>query len=378
MYYWAVTSLPDLRQPGRLAIFTALMLAHLVLYWVITWMLPHVRWLTLFIAVQAALIFAVTYLSKGTGLIYGLYIGLIGLCAGMYQWHWKTAIWILVIYVLSATNYLLIYGAGSLGSWFLMMAALTVFVVGYVLMFLFQLESRQRAQALLAELETAHRQLTEYASRVEELTLTNERQRMARELHDTLAQGLAGLTLQLEAADVHLAHQHPERAQAIIQQAMQRARATMMDARRAIDDLRTAPGSIDNLEQAIQREVDRFTQTTHLPCAMHLALPDDLPAGLRQSLVRIVAEGLTNIARHAQASHTSLSVTGDGRSLELILQDDGIGFDPGAAEGQPGHYGLLGMRERARLAGGTLEITSAPHQGATIRVHLPFEKEKPG
>jgi len=92
----------------------------------------------------------------------------------------------------------------------------------------------------------------------------------------------------------------------------------------------------------------------------------------------MVAEGLTNIARHAHASRAAVRITFDDRKLELVIQDDGVGFDPQAAEGQPGHYGLLGMRERARLAGGKLEITSAPHQGATLRVGLPLALREKG
>ena len=84
----------------------------------------------------------------------------------------------------------------------------------------------QRPCELLAELETANRQLTEYAARVEDLTIAAERQRMARELHDTLSQGLAGLILQLEAADAHLAANRPERARGILEQSMEKARGT--------------------------------------------------------------------------------------------------------------------------------------------------------
>jgi NarL family two-component system sensor histidine kinase YdfH len=105
-------------------------------------------------------------------------------------------------------------------------------------------------------------------------------------------------------------------------------------------------------------------------------MPDELPAGLRQNLARMVAEGLTNITRHAHASRASIHLSYDDLYLELVIQDDGAGFDPLAAEGQPGHYGLLGIRERARLAGGVLEITSAPQQGTILRVRLPRKMEK--
>src|SRR5690606_37880015 len=96
----------------------------------------------------------------------------------------------------------------------------------------------------LAELETAHRQLAAYAAQVESLTLSNERQRMARELHDTLSQGVAALVLQLEAANAHLQNGRHDRAAGIIDLSLRRARNTLAESRAAIDDLRLAERSL--------------------------------------------------------------------------------------------------------------------------------------
>jgi len=126
---------------------------------------------------------------------------------------------------LSFLNYLLLEGRGEWYWWLLATLPMTFFVAVYVILYSRQAEARQQAQLLLKDLETANRQLTEYAARVEDLTIANERQRMARELHDTLSQGLAGLILQLEAADAHLVGNRPERVRAILQQSMEKARA---------------------------------------------------------------------------------------------------------------------------------------------------------
>jgi len=104
-----------------------------------------------------------------------------------------------------------------------------IFVVIYVTLYSRQAKAREQAQELAAELETANRQLTEYAAQVEDLTIAAERQRMARELHDTLSQGLAGLILQLEAADAHLNQSRPEKARQIIAQSMQKARESLAE-----------------------------------------------------------------------------------------------------------------------------------------------------
>ena len=126
--------------------------------------------------------------------------------------------------MVSFANYV---GIDSIGWWALGTFPIVLFVVIYVTMYMRQIEARAQAQALAVELEKANQQLSEYADRVEDLTIANERQRIARELHDTLSQGLAGLILQLEAADANLSANHPEKARAIVQQTMDHARATL-------------------------------------------------------------------------------------------------------------------------------------------------------
>jgi len=207
---------------------------------------------------------------------------------------------------------------------------------------------------------------------VEDLTIAAERQRMARELHDTLSQGLAGLILQLEAADAHLTKEHPERAQEIIAQTMEQARATLANARRAIGDLRSSVDSVPGLEQALESEVKRFENATGLPCELEFKLNSEPPSPIVETGMRIVSEALTNVARHAQASHAWVRVEETESQLYLEVRDDGQGFDPEAVEA--GHYGLLGMRERARLVGGTLDVVSTKDDGAVIKVCLPLSE----
>jgi NarL family two-component system sensor histidine kinase YdfH len=258
----------------------------------------------------------------------------------------------------------------------------TLFAVFYVVLYVRQADARQRAQELLEDLEVAHRQLAEYATRVEELTLAAERQRMARELHDTLAQGLAGLILQLEAAQAHLVGGRSARAHEIVDQAMVHARATLRDARQAIADLREEAGVSPDLDDALRQEANRFTEATGIPCQLDLNLPDtpptDVPSAMSASAEiaeharRIVAEGLVNVARHAQANRVWLRVDSDNDGIEITIRDDGRGFEPAGVVGQAGHYGLLGIRERVRLVGGTFEVTSAPGADTTLRARLPW------
>ena len=236
-------------------------------------------------------------------------------------------------------------------------------------------EARARAQALLAELEDANRQLAEYAARVEELTLANERQRMARELHDTLSQGLAGLILQLEAADAHLA-QRPRRAGAGDRRSRpcsRRAPPWPTPAGRSATCARRPPG--EPRPGGVRAPGDRALHRGH----RHPLPSGDRPA--RAAAAGAVRGGAAHGGRGADQHRPPRArqpVPGarwpraDGW-LEVRIADDGAGFDPADAESQAGHYGLLGMRERARLAGGTLDDRQPPGAGTTLVLRLPLE-----
>jgi signal transduction histidine kinase len=101
-----------------------------------------------------------------------------------------------------------------------------------------------------------------------------------------------------------------------------------------------------------------------------IELKTAIPEGVAETAIRAISEGLTNIARHARAKNVTLRLSEVGEELEIELRDDGSGFDPQAV--QPGHYGLLGMRERVRLAGGRLEIQSDAGKGTCILIRFPL------
>lgn len=363
----AVNSIPALRASARLIPFVILMILHIALYWLSPAFMTSPRHMLGYLVVQAMLVFIITLFPRDLSMILSLYPALLGIAVGMQREKRRIVAVIIVWLCLATLNLILVLGFAALPTWLMFAPPLTFFVVIYVLLYLRQVEARDHARVLLRDLEAAHRELADYAARVEDLTLAAERQRMARELHDTLAQGVAGLVLQLEAADSHLAAGRAERAQGIVQQAMGRARDTLADARRAIEDLRAVPPAVD-LEDALRHEVTRFTDATGIPCALDFALTVPLPEATAEHLLRIVAEGLTNIARHAQAAHAWVTIAESDGDVTIEVGDDGVGFDPTAAFDQPGHYGLLGMRERARLAGGTLVVESMPGAGTRVKI----------
>ena len=230
------------------------------------------------------------------------------------------------------------------------------FIVLLMVMFNQQIAERQKAVDLAESLESANAKLAASSAKIESLTLQNERQRMARELHDTLAQGVAGLVLQLEAVKAHLGANRTERAAAIVEQSITRARSTLAESRAAIDDLRA---SSTDVSDSVRENIERFRQATGIPCDLEISVNENqLPFETTNHALNILSESLTNIARHAQATHVKVVFIIQNQNLQLEVRDNGKGFD--VNQKTSGHYGLIGMHERARLTGGMLSIESKP------------------
>ena len=372
MYVVTLINTKSVRQPVILFIFTGLTLIHILLHWQLGRIINHPRKTTLYILVQGVLAFMILLFAKNLFIIIALYMILLGEAVGLFGLTRRgllAAIYYLVLLSVSLIN---LSGWASSANLLLSTLPIAVFVILFVALYMRQNEAREQAQSLAAKLETANLQLGEYAAQVEELTLAAERQRMARELHDTLSQGLTGLVLQLEAIKAHLEAGRGERAVAIIEQSLARARSTLADSRSVIDDLRAVPAG---LPEAMRAKTERFTQATGIPCELSLALGDTTPPpNTSDHLLRVLNEALTNVTRHAQAGQVWVRLEAKNNHLELEIRDDGQGFEPGIVTGA-GHYGLLGMRERARLVGGTLEIESGTGRGTRIRLVVPINQE---
>ena len=360
---------PSMRQPGPLALFTGLMVAHGGLrLWGLRLVQHQRRWLVVYFLLQGGLVFAIGYLAQLEGLILAFYLALVGESAGMF-WPDRRAIALAASFfvLLLLLNVSVIWGMDVLAGILPVLGLMLAFVLIYVVLYIRQVQAREDAQALLEKLEAAHGQLRQYAAQVEELTISQERQRMARELHDTLAQGLAGLILQLEAADSYLESDNGVQARAVVQQAMQRARTTLQEARRAIQALRPVALEQGNLVDALGHEVDQFSATTGIRATFEVsAAPPSVPPEAALDILRIVQEALSNVGRHAQAQHALVRLARAGGMVQVVVQDDGLGFDPGEGLDRPGCFGLAGMRERAERIGGTLQVESERGKGTSV------------
>jgi signal transduction histidine kinase len=226
-------------------------------------------------------------------------------------------------------------------------------------------ETNRRLEAALAENTGLHAQLLAQARQAGVL---DERQRLAGEIHDTLAQGLIGIVTQLEAAEQ--SRHTADESQRHIDQAQALARESLNEARRSVRALR--PEQLDDLQlaEAVAALAQSWSQRSGV--AVHAETTGEcrsLSPDVEATLFRVAQEALANVAKHAEASKVWLTLSYLDDVVLLDIRDDGIGFDP-AASGHDG-YGLEGMRRRLRRVGGTLEVESAPGEGTAINAGVP-------
>lgn len=211
---------------------------------------------------------------------------------------------------------------------------------------------------------------------VQVLAITEERERIAREMHDSLAQVLAYVNTKSQAAQAYLANGDPDRANAQIEQLAQTAREAYVDVREGIFALRSSHLPPDaTLGATLTTYVQRWQDQSGIP--VRLSVPEDEQASdltplAALHLQRLVQEALTNVRKHAGATEVSITIGDTGREVHVTICDNGVGFDPNEiGRGTFPRFGLSTMRERAEASGGTFKVISAPGGGTTIEVAIP-------
>ncbi|MFN2272332.1 MAG: histidine kinase [Anaerolineae bacterium] len=233
-----------------------------------------------------------------------------------------------------------------------------------------QLEERQRAEQLLAELEDAHQQLQTYAKQVEALAVAEERNRLAREIHDSLGHYLTAMTMQLEAAGKLVATQ-PERAAASIAKAEEMARESLAEVRRSVAALRASPMDTATLDDAIGELVQDLRDGGIAATFTTQGESRSLPIQVKTALYRAAQEGLTNVRKHANASAVEVALAYELKQVALTIDDNGTG----RRGEESGGFGLLGLRERVTLLGGSLEAGNDPKVGFRLHIVVPLLDE---
>ena len=256
---------------------------------------------------------------------------------------------------------------------------LSFFLGPYIIAVLFtlatlrQASERRKVQTLYDELQDAHQQLQAMHQQAQELAVTQERNRLAREIHDSLAHYLTVIAVQLEAAE-KLGPEQPEEGLLRVRRARRLAVACLQEVRHSVAALRAATTEELSLHRALQTLAREFTENTGINVVLDVRLPEEryLPPETALAFYRTAQEGLTNVQRHAQASAATLSLRASNGSIELTVQDNGVGPKEAGTAGQGG-FGLLGLRERVALLGGSLTFGRAEAGGSLLAVTLPTQ-----
>ncbi len=304
--------------------------------------------------------------------------------------HWRPAAAVIALFAVASAASLLLAG----DSWGDIVTATvqTLTAFGFVLIFslviLRQQRLREQAEELAAavsranqELEQAHADLRARASQAEELTISRERNRMAREIHDTLGHYLTILAVQLETA-LKLEEYDDPRLKPTLRDARRIAAECLAEVRRSVAALRPGDIAATSLAGALRRLVDEseaLSPDTEITLDIEEPEPD-LEPELRAALYRCAQEALTNVRKHAQATKVLVRLRVDppgsdvgqtGRAVELTVLDNGHGARGDATTDAQG-FGLLGMRERIALLGGTATAEAEPGKGWRVEVRAPM------
>ncbi len=244
--------------------------------------------------------------------------------------------------------------------------------------------TRWKSEKLVKELTRTQRQLREYALHAEELAIVRERARVAREIHDTLAQGLAAIKMHLEAesaaydGQLSLASSHLERARELAGALLGEARRSIVDLRIEALDGRTLPDALQTLALASCSSIQEKNATESVAFLMdETQARSDLWLTLSPTIsltcYRIAQEALTNAHKHGKALQVLIELSLEAQELCLTITDNGCGFDPRVVskKNERSTFGIIGMYERTSTVGGSLEIISAPSIGTQVVAMIP-------
>ncbi|MGC9358041.1 MAG: sensor histidine kinase [Anaerolineae bacterium] len=339
LYLWLLLGPPEWPASQRVVILY--FVACLALWAIESWLTPTIWWL------------GFAYVGQMFGLLplWGALAGTAFAALVMYRF-------LLAPEAMSASDVTLLYGIAA--QW---IPILVIFVFVNQLM-----HTNQERGKLISELEATQQELRAAQAREAELAVLRERERLARDLHDSLGHALVAISVQLEAVQ-RLYRVDPERASAQIDELKTLTRSSMEALRRSIAGLR-APGLGDrDLRPALQALCADFGERVGMTVTCDLDdCTDDLRPALAETLWRVIQEALTNVEKHAEADCVVVHLICKPTAVLLRVTDNGVGL-PEDVEAGPNHFGLRGMRERVTGLGGTLTLYN--DNGAVVEAHLP-------
>ena len=236
-------------------------------------------------------------------------------------------------------------------------------------------KDEERLFMALADRAAVAIQNADLYERAQQAASLEERQRLARELHDSVSQALFGIALGAQTARLRL-DSNPAAAVEPVEYVMSLAQAGLAEMRALIFELRPESLESEGLVAALEKQVAAAQARHNLPIETELCEEPDCRIEIKEALYRIAQEALNNVVKHAQASHVSVSLSVQDGALVLVVADNGVGFDATAT--YPGHVGLLSMPERAAKLGGTAKVVSSPGAGARVEAVIPVEPDLVG
>jgi len=345
------------------------------------------RWLTLvYFAGLVAFIVVLTVRSPWYAFFTWIaFLQAFQLLAG--AWRWAISAVVAVFFAVAQTGGFHRPTVSAVATWVLVACVDVVLIGIFVLLGVKTEEQNQARKKMIAELAQANQRLEEMMAentglqarlltQAREAGAGDERQRMAREIHDTLAQGLTGIITQLEAAQQSGSDAERERR---IGNAKHLARDSLAEARRSVQALRPQALEDSKLPDALAKEAARWSATSGI--AAEVATTGDARAlhpEVEVTLLRVAQEALANVAKHAGASRAGITLSYMEDVVTLDVRDDGVGFGPQNGNGHPagddpvaGGFGLVAMRQRVNRLAGQLEIESEPGAGTAVSASLP-------
>jgi signal transduction histidine kinase len=325
-----------------------------------------------YLAVQASVAGLIFYLSRGLGFASLLFFPLAAQAVFALPRRQAVLAYVLLLVGFMVPLAVLSNIQTAVANSFTMLAGL-IFVAVFTHKTVLERDARTQVERLAAQLSAANRQLSEYAAQVEELATAKERNRLAREIHDSLGHYLTVINVQLEAARMLLstnerADADAGRALDALQKAQLLAQEGLTDVRRSVAALRAAPIGQRPLPESLAQLVDESQAGGIVTYFCLLGQPRPLTPQAELTLYRAAQEGLTNLRKHSRASRADLTLdyAADG-GVRLVVEDNGVGAP---LTETPNAFGLLGLRERVQLLNGQVHLHTAPGQGFRLEVTL--------
>lgn len=325
---------------------------------------------TLYFPIQIILVLCIGWeLGPGGNWLIGLPLAGIAVERLFSPWRWFIYLGLLAAIILPILRYstrdIAFINAAVISSLIFFIAVVTQFRLN-------EQQARERAEKLTMELEAANHRLAEYASQAEELAAVRERNRLAHEIHDNLGHYLTIINVQIEAAGI-LLDSDPDRTRQALDKAHEFIRKGLVSVRESVSSLRASPVENRSLREALATLIDE-TQTSGIDVAFNvLGAPRAIEEKVALTFYRVAQEALTNVRKHAHATHVDVEL--DLSQLDgigLLVRDNGMG-----AADTSGGFGLLGIRERVHLLGGTCHIETRIGKGFYLQVVVPV-KERVG